>query len=454
MVAVAEFSRDAPPPMGWDSWAEWERDLPAGPPGSPEYERLHPATSTFQPSRGHSLRVGSKGSDLRPTPNFQGGLQVTATELLTGDGLLAPLPDLPLLGQKGYFVEEWSHLLAAFARTGKTELLLQAIRPWLASGHKVLWITEEPKRLWARRLRDRGGSWEGLSFVFGLGVAPDDLLTEATQSGADMILVDTIRSLLRFEDENSNSEVTRRVTPWIAELRNARKTLILVHHTRKGGGGGGEGIAGASSLLGSVDIAIEMTRDPHQSSRRQLRTYSRVLDPQEAIYERQETGEFKMLGHPSGLHAHDVRERVLAALADAGVWLTTAQIATRLSEPRPSQEAVRQALDALSRDGAIFRDPPISAGPTQGKTQRWATSKSAAKHLEVAPPFEIKNSTSNGQSLVPGELEVVSVGDEANGQAPSFDGTPATWSDRTPYRLPEAPNGHVAEPVAVQEWEP
>jgi len=51
-------------------------------------------------------------------------------------------------------------------------------------------------------------------------------------------------------------------------------------------------------------------------------------------------------------------------------------------------------------------------------------------------------------------LEVVSVGDEANGQAPSFDGTPATWSDRTPYRLPEAPNGHVAEPVAVQEWEP
>src|SRR5205823_3612808 len=89
--------------------------------------------------------------------------------LVAGAASGRALPFLPLLSCDGYIVEGWSHVLAGYPRSGKTELLTRMVGEWLADGKSVLYVTEEPQSIWERRLADLPGDWSGLRVVFGLG---------------------------------------------------------------------------------------------------------------------------------------------------------------------------------------------------------------------------------------------------------------------------------------------
>lgn len=295
---------------------------------------------------------------------------------------------LPLLGREGFVVRGWSHLIAGYPRVGKTELVVASIRQWLEVGESVLLFTEEPRSMWRQRLR-RLVSWpRGLRLYFGLGIEPSVLLEEMRRAEEANIVVDTIRNLLRFEDENDNSEIARKVNPWVVAGRQHDKTLMLASHMRKGAGENGEGIAGGHALLGAVDIALEVVRDRTlPPNRRKIRSYARLIQPGELLYEMTPADELVALGEPHALARAELERRFLAVIESE--WLKTATVVDALDEPKPSLESARQVLTGLARAAALERDPPIEEEKTQGKTLRWRrpgqlTSNGPSLKLEVS----------------------------------------------------------------------
>lgn len=183
------------------------------------------------------------------------------------------------------------------------------------------------------------------------------------------------------------------MNPWVSDHRANHKTLMMVHHNRKGGGDYGEGIAGGHALLGIFDIAIEVLHDVNQGrNRRLLRTYARLIESREALYEMVEppppplipfvggsgSSRFRLLGDPKAVRRDDVAQRLLLILTTE--LQTTRELHDGLSDPKPSDEQVRQALTMLARGGQIERDPSITEGKVAGRTVRW---RSMASNLHL-----------------------------------------------------------------------
>ena len=328
------------------------------------------------------------GRTWHPSRNGHGPalLEMGGDELVASDLSMDDLAYLPMLGASGYFVLDWSHLVSGYPRVGKTELLVALTREWLGEGHEVLYITEEPAAMWGSRLAGASGDWKGLRVVFGLGADVDALLRRAFRGDEAIVIVDSLRNLLQLQDEKDNSEIARAVTPWIADARQRDKTLVMAHHQRKGGGENGEGIAGGHAMLGSFDIALEVLRDPSQAkNRRLIRTYARLIESREAIYEMEQPNlqpiqpsvggcRFVLLGDPKSLRLDEVVNRLLGSMT--AEFQTTKELHDGLDDPRPSLEQVRQALTKLAKEGRIRRQPPVSAGEQKGKTYTWASTTS------------------------------------------------------------------------------
>jgi predicted ATP-dependent serine protease len=302
-----------------------------------------------------------------PVPALE--LDEVDAEALLAEGPVQNLEFLPLLGKDRYFVVGWSHLLAGYPRAGKTELLAACVPSWLWCGQRVLFITEEPRPIWRQRLQQRQGPWKGLQLLFGFGAKPTELLERVMTGPEEVVVIDTLRNLgILGADECDNSAIARAVAPWVAACRRKEKTLVAAHHMRKGAGDHGEGIAGGHALFGAFDVALELRQD-NQPNRRMVRSYARLIESVELLYEQKAEGGFRVLGDPAAVTLAGIRERVRQALgAD---WTPTAAIRERLDEPKPGVETLRHALYAEAENGAIERDPPLSAGRAPGRTYRW-----------------------------------------------------------------------------------
>ena len=71
-------------------------------------------------------------------------------------GEIPELTRLPLLGEgdNSPFIKGWSHMLAGYPKTGKTELLARMTAEWSNTGLKVVYLTEEPENWpWGRKDR-------------------------------------------------------------------------------------------------------------------------------------------------------------------------------------------------------------------------------------------------------------------------------------------------------------
>jgi DNA repair protein RadA/Sms len=319
---------------------------------------------------GHvELAAKSFDKELEPdSPQQLPELDEVDAEKLAAEGDDQPLDFLPLLNRDGYIVRGWSHLVAGYPRTGKTELLVECIPMWLRGGLRVLYFTEELRAMWKRRLRALPGPWKGLRLVFGLGAQPLDLRVRMADGPEEVVIIDTARNLgLLPDDENDNAAMAAAVTPWVASARKAGKTLIISHHMRKGAGEHGEGISGGHALLGCVDIALELRRD-NLPNRRTIRGYARLIQPEELLYERNGEGRLVALGRAGGFLVAEVRRRVAEVLTDE--WATTSEVREML-DPQPSQDTVTRALQAEAEAGYVERKPPLSVKSTRGRTVRW-----------------------------------------------------------------------------------
>ena len=272
----------------------------------------------------------------------------------------------PLLGRERFMVKGWSHLLASYPKTGKTELMIRVVAEWPLE--RVLYITEEPESAWKARLKQLLEVYSHVSLYYGLGVKPREILDRIKAGQETVVVMDTVRNLLGLEDENDNSKVARAMIPYVALAREGHKTLIALVHDRKGGGEHGEGIAGGHAFLGVVDIAIELLRDTGRR-RRRLRGWGRVIEVPELLYELRDDNTMIAIGSPEAVALREVKDRVGAALTDE--WKKTKEIRDSLGDPKPSEDQVIKALELLAGEGKAERDPPISQGKRQGKSYRW-----------------------------------------------------------------------------------
>lgn len=291
----------------------------------------------------------------------------SAEELREHGSLEESLRFLPFLGEDGLMVAGLSHLLSGYPKVGKTELLTRLALEWVAQGHRVSYYSEEPRSIWQSRLASITSDLSRLHLVFSMGYSAQSLLDHMRASESDVVIIDGIR-LLGIEDENSNSQINIAITPFMVAARDLDQTLIFSHHTRKGSGENGEAAAGGHAFLGAVDVGLELKRDSHHSNRRTIRGWARVISIPTTIYEKD--GEtFRSLGDPEGFALEVVEGRINEALDE--VWQSTKEVRDSLGEPSPSTDQVSRALNSLSNDGLVERDPPLALGAQPGKTYRW-----------------------------------------------------------------------------------
>jgi hypothetical protein len=79
--------------------------------------------------------------------------------------------------------------------------------------------------------------------------------------------------------------------------------------------------------------------------------------------------ELAVLGSPDAVALDATEDRLRPLLTTA--WQTTKALYDALSEPRPSDEQVRLALNAMAKDREIDRDPPLDATETRGRSHQW-----------------------------------------------------------------------------------
>jgi hypothetical protein len=297
----------------------------------------------------------------------------TAAQLLEGEGETLKVDFLPLLGQDGFVVRGWSHILASYPKTGKTELLADAVGKWTGEGLRVLYFTEEPETVWRLRLQARPPAKpENLTLVFALLAGVEAVEARIAAGDEDVVIVDTTRNVLGLEDEKDNSAIARTCGPLIAKCRLGDKTLIFAHHHIKAGGEYGRGIAGGHAFLGIVDVALEINREKMIPNRRRLEGQARIVTVPALLYEMTEDGTFTALGAPEDVSAEEVQDRVGNVLTDE--WQLTGAIRKALDDPEkptPSSDSVLRALDALARRGEAERKPPISEPGKRGTRYLW-----------------------------------------------------------------------------------
>lgn len=288
------------------------------------------------------------------------------------------------LGQPGYIAKGWATLVAGYPKAGKTELLARLCGRWF--GESVLYVTEEPESIWGARLSALPGDWSHVRLLFALGMEAADIQGRIKAGSETVVVVDTVRNLLGLQDETDNSEVARVIGPYVAAARDGGKTIILLHHVRKGGGEHGEGITGGHAFLGIVDVALEILREPNLGERkRRIRGWGRLFPIEEAVYELLEDGSMSLLGSPKAVELDAVKNRVRGLLN--GDWQTRKEVLEELDEPKPAQEQLRIALNALVADGVAGRDPTADK---PGATYRYRLARPDAQpHLPPTPPIVV-----------------------------------------------------------------
>lgn len=226
---------------------------------------------------------------------------------LRGDQIFdLEVPDvehLPILGTDGFIMEGAANLLYAFPKAGKTELTASLLAEWIRLGHKIAYLSEEPLFFWKLRFEDMMESpsfWAAASFYPAMGWGLDKTLRLIEKTPADVLVIDTIRYTLGYQENKGDEDVARVVIPVIQVSRIRGMTLLALYHARKMPGENGTDISGHHSLYGAFDRAIQLRRiDGDENERkRRLVVSGRLLDPMgttRLTYAMRDDGEFQAL---------------------------------------------------------------------------------------------------------------------------------------------------------------
>lgn len=266
-------------------------------------------------------------------------------------------PSLPLLGtEHGYFFVGQRHLVVGHPKIGKSELLLRSALHW--QDQRILWFTEEPPSLFEARLARLHAYPPHVFVCYAAGHPPDELLTIIQTGSWDVIVLDTIRGLLRIADENSNAEVVRALAPFVSGSAQRGYALILVHHAHQAAGS--DPIiapAGGLAFGAIVDVVLYLRRDMSDENRLYL-TGRRRLGVIEPLTLTWRAGDLVVVGRTPEVGQAEREQRVLDALhaaadcaAGEGGWVGTRAVLEAGGFPNSQNAPVLRILHQLVQKG-------------------------------------------------------------------------------------------------------
>jgi hypothetical protein len=257
-----------------------------------------------------------------------------------------------LLGVDGFVGREMVTLLSAEPKTGKTTLLVHAVRDWLESNYRVVWFSEESRAAWAQRIAhfpELNCDRFLLAFensTTARGVAFANALREAEP---DIAIIDTVRAFCDIPDENDAAAVSRGLQPFITVAREIRFALVLVHHARKAD----STYAGSHAFAGAADVLVTLKRVENHPTQRELTALSRFEETPHSVLLELTDGEYRILGSATAYQLRTVASRLSEILSATPA--TTRELWSALEEPRPHYETVRRALWLLVEEGLARR---------------------------------------------------------------------------------------------------
>jgi hypothetical protein len=113
---------------------------------------------------------------------------------------------------------------------------------------------------------------ESLFFHFGLAPkkATEEINILLAETGAGLLIIDTMQKLARVKDLNDYAQVTAAIEPIHAAARQFNCHIALMHHAGKGERTDGDEVLGSTALLGAVDTCIIIKK------RDERRTFSTI----------------------------------------------------------------------------------------------------------------------------------------------------------------------------------
>lgn len=292
---------------------------------------------------------------------------------------------LPLIGVDGFIVLGWTHIVSAYPKSGKTELLFRNCLEW-AKDYKIIYLSEESETIWCQRvskykennvLTDKEIEVinQNLTIKPVLYLSIDELEEFIKNIDSDIIVIDTLRGVAGkdIQDETSASSVSHPLLRIIRLTQERNKTLIILHHTVKQESGI-KAIAGSHALAGHFDILITIEPVDHNNRRRIVKAQGRVIPPKEFVYEMDEKNDFKVVDVVN--EEMMLIENMIVNLMqeNVGKELTTSEILNSLKEDLENEEIkitrnkVKKALNSLKEKQIIKRIPEEEK---KGATYRW-----------------------------------------------------------------------------------
>jgi len=304
-------------------------------------------------------------------------------------------------------------LISARPKIGKTTLifhLLSALfrhQPFLNQAThqagKVLLFTEESIILLKQRLERLELSGDDLLIVQRFTVSGwTDVLARirlATQYGVRLIVVDTLAAFWGVDDENDAPKAVNALLPLQTLAQQLGVAVLLVHHLRKTPGEDGTAHRGSGAIVGAVDIAVEMSRDPQKSNRRRLTALSRFDETPPQVVIELEGGTYQSKGSPEAVSRAEVKERVLGSLPGSDEEPIERDVLLEQLDPKPSTSLLKEVLRGLVEDEELVER--LGAG-RRGDPYRYRLAANSHSAMYRPPSVaESKSPASPGQPNTP-----------------------------------------------------
>jgi AAA domain len=225
----------------------------------------------------------------------------------------------------------------------------------------------------------------------------DELVQLQAESGLDLLVIDTLASVLRHE--NDAGSVMETLLP-LQRLTRRGTAVLALHHPTKGHVLAGQAARGSGVLSGHVDIALEMRWHAHPDDgdrRRRLQAYSRYDDtPRHLVIELTADGT-DYVSRGDFYEDEFTRNWMLlqALLADAPRKLTRKDIqGDWASESKPPDEVTlwrwlerARAEGRVAREGKGRKNDPYRYW-LPGQEEQWRRQELVLPPLPDLPPLD------------------------------------------------------------------
>jgi hypothetical protein len=341
-------------------------------------QRTRVMASLRETIEGLAERVGAQGAEIVSADNKGGSSAETI--FLPASQLLAQPQASTNWVLPGYLAKGGVTLLSARPKLGKTSLAGYIVRALLQGGEvigrqatkvgRVAYLSEEPPPLFADRLRTLGLDSDRLLVAFRHQARQPlpELVREAMDMGAEVVIVDTVAAWGGIEDENSATEVEKALRPVISLIQERGASLLLLHHLSKADGPEGTAHRGSGHIVALSDVAIEL-RLPEGNApetRRMLRALSRYQEtPRELVIDLQGSN-YVALGTTKAVLRQEAAQAVLSVLPgpeEEGIPFEparghpdaiTERVETALGRSLP-RTTLQEALALLLQEGLVQR---------------------------------------------------------------------------------------------------